>query len=36
VSAGNAFALPPHPGHAGRNHGDEPARIFIIDAIAAG
>lgn len=36
VSAGNGFALPPRPGHAGRNHGSEPARIFIIDALASG
>ncbi len=36
VSAGNAFALPARPGHAGHNHGREPARIFIIDALARG
>lgn len=34
LHAGDAFALPPHPGHAGRNHGSESARIFIIDALA--
>jgi quercetin dioxygenase-like cupin family protein len=36
VSAGNAFALPPRPGHAGHNHGSVPARIFIIDALSSG
>jgi quercetin dioxygenase-like cupin family protein len=36
VSAGTGFALPPRPGHAGHNHGSEPARIFIIDALASG
>ncbi len=36
VTAGNGFALPPQPGHAGRNHGSEPARIFIVDALATG
>jgi quercetin dioxygenase-like cupin family protein len=35
VSAGSGFALPPRPGHAGHNHGDEPARLFIIDALGA-
>lgn len=34
VGAGDGFALPSRPGHAGRNHGNEPARIFIIDALA--
>jgi quercetin dioxygenase-like cupin family protein len=31
--AGDAFVLPPSPGHRGRNEGREPARLFIIDAI---
>jgi quercetin dioxygenase-like cupin family protein len=36
VSAGDGFALPSRPGHAGRNNGSEPARVFVIDALAAG
>lgn len=36
LTPGDAFALPSSPGHAGRNDGDEPARIFIIDALASG
>jgi quercetin dioxygenase-like cupin family protein len=36
VGAGDGFALPPTPGHAGRNNGSEPARLFIIDALASG
>jgi len=36
IGAGDAFALPPSPGHAGRNHGGEPVRLFIIDALATG
>ena len=36
LSAGNGFALPELPGHAGRNHGSKPARLFIIDALAPG
>jgi quercetin dioxygenase-like cupin family protein len=36
LEAGNAFALPSRPGHAGHNHGSEPARIFIIDALVSG
>lgn len=34
LSAGAGFTLPTQPGHAGRNRGSEPARIFIIDALA--
>jgi quercetin dioxygenase-like cupin family protein len=34
LHAGDAFALPEHPRHRGRNGGDEPARLFIIDALA--
>jgi quercetin dioxygenase-like cupin family protein len=33
-SAGKGFVLPVSPRHRGRNEGDEPARLFIIDAIA--
>jgi quercetin dioxygenase-like cupin family protein len=33
VAAGDSFVLPPAPRHRGRNDGDEPARIFLIDAI---
>ena len=36
LRTGDAFALPPWPAHAGRNHGSEPARLFIIDALASG
>lgn len=36
LRAGNGFILPALPGHAGRNHGSEPARLFIIDALATG
>jgi quercetin dioxygenase-like cupin family protein len=36
LTAGDAFALPSQPGHAGRNRSSEPARIFIIDALASG
>jgi quercetin dioxygenase-like cupin family protein len=35
LTAGEGFALPSRPGHAGRNHGDEPARLFIIDALVS-
>ena len=31
---GDGFALPPTPRHRGRNGGSEPARLFIIDALA--
>ncbi|MBE2320572.1 cupin domain-containing protein [Solirubrobacter sp. CPCC 204708] len=34
LHAGDAFALPPQPRHRGRNEGDEPTRLFIIDALA--
>ena len=34
LAAGEAFALPPQPRHRGRNEGTEPARLFIIDALA--
>jgi quercetin dioxygenase-like cupin family protein len=33
VGAGEAFVLPPAPRHRGRNEGDEPARLFLIDAL---
>lgn len=36
LSAGDAFALPSWPAHAGRNDGSDPARLFIIDALASG
>jgi len=32
-AAGDGFTLPVTPRHRGRNEGDEPARLFIIDAI---
>lgn len=35
LSAGDGFALPPWPSHAGHNSGSEPARIFIIDALVS-
>jgi mannose-6-phosphate isomerase-like protein (cupin superfamily) len=35
VGAGQAFVLPPAPRHRGRNDGDEPVRLFIIDALPA-
>ncbi len=31
---GDAFALPEQPRHRGRNQGEGPARLFIIDALA--
>ena len=34
LAPGEAFALPPRPRHRGHNAGDEPARLFIIDALA--
>jgi quercetin dioxygenase-like cupin family protein len=34
IRAGEAFALPTAPGHRGHNEGAEPARLFIIDALA--
>lgn len=33
VKAGEGLALPPSPRHRGRNEGDEPARIFVIDSL---
>lgn len=36
VGAGEAFALPAAPRHRGTNQGDEPARLFIIDALPGG
>ena len=35
VAAGQAFRLPAAPAHRGRNHGNKPARLFIIDALPA-
>ena len=34
VGAGQAFGFR-QPAHRGRNHGSEPARLFIIDALPA-
>jgi quercetin dioxygenase-like cupin family protein len=36
VGPGEAFALPTAPRHRGTNQGDEPARLFIIDALPGG
>jgi len=36
VAAGQAFRLPTAPAHRGRNHGTEPVRLFIIDALPEG
>jgi hypothetical protein len=33
IGAGEAFLLPPAPRHRGTNHGAEPVRLFIIDAL---
>lgn len=33
IGPGESFALPPAPRHRGANHGAEPARLFIIDAL---
>jgi quercetin dioxygenase-like cupin family protein len=33
IAAGEAFSLPEAPRHRGRNHGAEPARLFLIDAL---
>jgi Cupin domain len=33
IRAGDAFALPTAPRHRGRNDGEEPARLFLIDAV---
>ena len=35
IAAQQAFVLPSAPAHRGRNHGSEPARLFIIDALPA-
>lgn len=35
IATGNGFALPPAPGHRGRNDGTEPATLFIIDVLPA-
>ena len=35
VGAGQGLRLPAAPAHRGRNHGSEPARLFIIDALPA-
>jgi len=34
LQPGEGFALPEAPRHRGRNDGDQPARLFIIDALA--
>lgn len=33
VGAGAGFVLPPAPRHRGRNEGEEPAKLFLIDAL---
>jgi len=33
LGSGKAFVLPTAPRHRGRNDGDQPARLFIIDAV---
>jgi hypothetical protein len=33
IGPGQAFELPEAPRHRGRNHGAEPARLFLIDAL---
>ncbi len=33
VGSGEAFALPAAPRHRGHNEGEEPARLFLIDAL---
>jgi quercetin dioxygenase-like cupin family protein len=33
LNAGEAFVLPNSPPHRGRNEGEEPARLFVIDAL---
>lgn len=35
VAAGQAFRLPAAPAHRGHNHGSNPVRLFIIDALPA-
>jgi drug/metabolite transporter (DMT)-like permease/quercetin dioxygenase-like cupin family protein len=34
LGAGEAFRLPTDPPHRGHNHGTEPSRLFLIDALA--
>src|SRR5690242_9707425 len=34
VGPGEAFALPTAPRHRGENHGGQPVRLFIVDALA--
>jgi len=36
ISGGDSFVLPPAPRHRGRNEGDRPARLFLIDAVPDG
>lgn len=36
IGAGESFVLPPAPRHRGRNDGDQPARLFLIDAVLDG
>jgi quercetin dioxygenase-like cupin family protein len=33
IGEAESFVLPPSPRHRGRNEGDEPARLFIIDSL---
>jgi quercetin dioxygenase-like cupin family protein len=33
IGAGEAFVLPTTPRHRGHNDGEQPARLFIIDAV---
>jgi quercetin dioxygenase-like cupin family protein len=33
LHAGEGFSLPPAPRHRGRNEGNQPARLFLIDAV---
>jgi quercetin dioxygenase-like cupin family protein len=33
IGEGEGFVLPPSPRHRGRNGGDEPTRLFIIDSL---
>jgi hypothetical protein len=33
AAAGHGFALPREPRHRGRNTGEGPARLFIVDAL---
>jgi quercetin dioxygenase-like cupin family protein len=36
LGPGEAFVLPPDPRHRGRNEGDAPAQLFLIDAVPGG